>query len=183
MITSGWVLAFVGLTGCVTQVPPPATPAKVAGAPAAPATPDPAIDSQHPRARPQIVKQQQIRPAIFTRDESGAPNPGSVVVDSKWSNYGSYLQRMIDQVQLEWDRLLIERKKYPDSGTYVSVKFVVDAEGRVARIIEVENHSSEDGAKDCVTAITRRAPYGAWTDDMKAVLGEKQEMTFKFYYQ
>jgi len=33
------------------------------------------------------------------------------------------------------------------------------------------------------TAITDRAPYGTWTDDMKAVLGEQQEMTFTFYYQ
>jgi hypothetical protein len=30
---------------------------------------------------------------------------------------------------------------------------------------------------------TDRAPYGPWTDDMKAVLGSQQEMTFTFYYQ
>jgi hypothetical protein len=35
----------------------------------------------------------------------------------------------------------------------------------------------------CMSAITDRAPYGEWTDDMKAVLGEQQEMTFTFYYQ
>jgi len=35
----------------------------------------------------------------------------------------------------------------------------------------------------CVSAITTRAPYGDWTDDMIAVLGSEQEMTFSFYYQ
>ena len=35
----------------------------------------------------------------------------------------------------------------------------------------------------CVSAITDRAPYGPWTDDMKAMLGSQQEMTFTFYYQ
>jgi hypothetical protein len=34
-----------------------------------------------------------------------------------------------------------------------------------------------------MSAITKPAPYGPWTDDMKAVLGEQQEMTFTFYYQ
>ena len=32
-------------------------------------------------------------------------------------------------------------------------------------------------------AITDRAPYGPWTDDMIAMLGKQQEMTFTFYYQ
>jgi hypothetical protein len=35
----------------------------------------------------------------------------------------------------------------------------------------------------CVAAITEPSPYGKWTDDMIAMLGKEQTMTFVFYYQ
>lgn len=163
-------------------------PERIEGAKNAPLIQDaaanqPAIDPRHPRARPQIVKQQQVRPAIFAENKFGTQNIGNIAVDAKWSNYGAYLQRMIEAVQLEWDRILVESRNYPGSGTYVSVKFILQNEGRVARIVEVDNHSTEQGSRSCVSAITNRAPYGPWTEDMKAVLGEQQEMTFTFYYQ
>ena len=143
----------------------------------------PAIDPLHPRARPQVVKQQTVRPAILTENKFGTSNIGNIAVDARWSNYGAYLQRMIDTVQVQWERILIESKTYPPSGSTVSVKFVLNSEGRIARIIEVESHSTEQASRACVSGITDRAPYGDWTDDMKAMLGEQQEMTFTFYYQ
>ena len=143
----------------------------------------PSIDPKRPRARPQVVKQQQVRPAILAENKFGTSNIGPVAYDAKWSSYGSYLQRLIEAVQFQWERILIEGKTYPPSGTTVSVKFILDSEGRIARIVDVENHSTEQGRNACISGITDRAPYGPWTDDMKAVLGEQQELTFSFYYQ
>jgi len=34
-----------------------------------------------------------------------------------------------------------------------------------------------------VSAITERAPYGEWSEDMIALLGKEQELTFTFHYQ
>jgi len=163
-------------------------PERIEGVKNAPFLPDamanqPAIDPLRPRARPQIVKQQQVRPAIFAENKFGTSNIGPIAYDAKWSNYGAYLQRMIEAIQLEWDKILSDAKNYPGSGTYVSVKFVLNPEGRIARIVEVDNRSTDQGSRSCVSAITNRAPYGPWTEDMKAVLGEQQEMTFTFYYQ
>ena len=56
-------------------------------------------------------------------------------------------------------------------------------EGQITNIVNVDSTASETGSRACVSAITDRAPYGPWTDDMKAVLGSQQEMTFTFYYQ
>jgi hypothetical protein len=65
----------------------------------------------------------------------------------------------------------------------VTVKFVMNDEGRIVDI-GVENSTANDTAtRACVSAITDRMPYGPWTDDMKAVLGDRQQMTFTFYYQ
>jgi len=143
----------------------------------------PAIDPMRPRPRPQVVKQPQTRPAVFAENKFGTSNIGNIAVDARWSNYGAYLQRMIDTVQIQWERILVESKIYPPSGTTVTVKFVLDSEGKIARIVNVDNHSTEQGSRACVSGITDRAPYGPWTDDMKAILGEQQEMTFTFYYQ
>jgi hypothetical protein len=144
----------------------------------------PAIDPKKPRARPSIVTQQQVRPAIFAENKFGTSNIGNIAVDAKWSSYGAYLQKMLETVQVQWERILIESRTYPPSGTSVTVKFVLEgSEGKIARIISVDGTAGDTGARTCVSGITDRAPYGAWTDDMKAVLGEKQEMTFTFYYQ
>lgn len=163
-------------------------PNKIEGAKNAPlvdgATADqPAIDPQHPRPRPMVTKQQNVRPAIFAENKFGSANIGPIAIDARWSNYGEYLRRLIDTVQVQWERLLIESRIYPPSGSTVEVKFVLDSEGKIARIVNVDNQSSEQAGHACVSAITDRAPYGPWTDDMKAVLGDQQEMTFRFYYQ
>ena len=163
-------------------------PEKIEGAKDAPVMDNamanqPAIDPKRPRARPTVVKQQQVRPAIFTENKFGTTNIGNIAVDAKWSNYGAYLQRMIDTVQLQWERILSEQKTYPPSGSTVTVRFILNSEGKIAQILEVENHSTDQASRACVSGVTDRAPYGPWTDDMKAVLGEQQEMTFTFYYQ
>jgi len=143
----------------------------------------PQIDPRHPRPRPQVVKQQQVRPAIFEENKFGTSNIGPVAYDAKWSNYGQYLQKMIETVQIQWERILTESRIYPTSGTNVTVKFRIDSEGKISEIINVEGTAGNQAEKACTSAITSRAPYGPWTDDMIAVLGTSQEMTFAFYYQ
>ena len=65
----------------------------------------------------------------------------------------------------------------------VVVVFTMDAEGKITRIDEVRNGSSEEGARACVSAITVPSPYGTWTNEMIAVLGLQQQLTFTFYYR
>jgi len=62
----------------------------------------------------------------------------------------------------------------------VTVSFRMDSDGKITAIIDVKNTSSDQGKEACISAITARSPYGKWSDDMIAVLGESQEMTFTF---
>lgn len=143
----------------------------------------PQIDPKHPQ--PRRTLDQHVRPAIFSENKFGTQNIGPTAVDARWSNYGVYLQRMIETVQIEWDRTLAASKIYPNSGSAVSVKFVMNTKGDIARIVSVEPTAgtSDAATRACISAITNRAPYGEWTDDMIAMLGNEQEMTFTFYYQ
>jgi hypothetical protein len=143
----------------------------------------PAIDPRRPRPRPQVVRQQQVRPAILAENKFGTKNVGLTGIDAKWSNYGAYLQRMIDTVQIQWERLILSMSAMPAGGSTVTVKFVMNDEGRITTIVNVDSTANDTASRACVSAITDRAPYGTWTDDMKAVLGTQQEMTFTFYYQ
>jgi hypothetical protein len=141
-----------------------------------------AIDPKKPRPRP-ALEHIQVRPAVFQDNPIGTSNMGISGIDARWSNYGAYLQKLINAVQEQWDRILIESRTNPPPGSQVSVRFRLDSKGLVAEVLDVQSSSTEQGKAACVSAITSRAPYGDWTDDMIALLGTSQELTFTFLYQ
>lgn len=142
----------------------------------------PAIDPKRPRARP-VLNQVHTRPAVFQDNDFGTSNIGPAAYSAKWSSYGAYLHKMMEAIQIQWDRILIDSRTEPPSGTSVKIKFTLDSKGKITEIMDVDNNSSEQGKQSCLTAITMTAPYGEWTPDMIAMLGESQELTFVFYYQ
>ena len=141
----------------------------------------PQIDPKHPRPRP-TLSERDVRPAIFSDNPTGTTNIGLASWDARWSNYGQYLQQLIDTVQAEWDQILSNSNVYPTSGTHVVVTFRLNAKGAISEIVKVDGNAGDLGQRYCVSAITDRAPYGKWTDDMIAVLGNEQQLTFAFYY-
>lgn len=178
-----------GFGSNIGKVPDQAKPVpnKVDGVPDAPLianaqNTEPAIDPKKPRPRASLTNI-QTRPAVFADNQFGTTNIGPVSFDARWSSYGAYLHKMIEAIQIQWDRILIESRTEPPSGSSVTVRFTLDSSGKVTEILNVESSSSEQGKQSCVTAITLTAPYGEWTDDMKAVLGSSQDLTFVFYYQ
>jgi hypothetical protein len=142
----------------------------------------PAIDPKKPRARP-VLLQPHTRPAIFEDNQFGTSNIGPVALSAKWNKYGEYIHKMLEAIQIQWDRLLIDSRTEPPSGTYVTVKFTLDSHGKITEIVDVESTSSEQGKQSCLTAVTMTAPYGDWTDDMIAMLGTSQEISIRFYYE
>ena len=141
------------------------------------------VDPHHPRPRPQIVKSIQSRPAIFEENKIGTSNTGLIGVSAQFSNYGAYLQKMIEVVQAQFDRLNEESRIYPPSGSIIIVKFIINDEGKIARIVSVDNRSTDAAGRLCTSSITIPSPYPPWTDDMKAMLGKEQELTYEFYYR
>jgi hypothetical protein len=136
-----------------------------------------------PRARP-VLQQAHTRPAVFEENDLGTSNIGPVAFNAKWKSCGAaYLHKMMEAMQSEWDRILIDSKIKPPPGSYVTVKFTMDWKGNITKILDVESTSSEQGKQSCITAITTAAPFGEWTDNMIATFGSSQELTFKFYYE
>lgn len=163
-----------------------AIPRKVEGSKTAAENPSatadsPQIDPLHPRPRKSLT--QHVRPAVFAENKFGTSNIGITAADAHWSSYAEYLQRLIESVQVEWDRILMNSATYPPHGSTVTVKFIIDSKGRIKTIVDVQSTSSDQGKTACEAAITDRSPYGVWTADMIAMLGEQQELTFTFLYE
>ena len=50
-------------------------------------------------------------------------------------------------------------------------------------LVSSMEESGKQGVFSCQNAITYPQPYRKWTDQMIAVLGDSQELTFSFYHQ
>jgi hypothetical protein len=125
----------------------------------------------------------QLRAGIFADNKFGTMNISPTAVDPRWYSHGVYLQRMLETIQVAWDRLLLNNSAYPPSGTTVTVRLKINSAGKIPVIIEVQNTSNQLGKTMCIQAITARSSYGEWSKEMLDNLGSSQEMTLAFYYQ
>jgi hypothetical protein len=140
------------------------------------------IDPRRPQDR-ERVPQRNSRPAFLRDNPLGTQNIGPIAYNAKWSEYGAYLQKLIETVQIQWERIIVQSHVYPPQGTMVRVTFVLNDKGEITDIAAAESDAPLQAKKSCVSAITARSPYGRWSEDMVAVLGKEQELTFSFYYQ
>jgi hypothetical protein len=181
-----------GLGSNIAKLPasPTPTPERVEGSPDAKSDQGAAhglyytVDAKHPQPRKSLpANVVKARPSPLRNNEFGTDNIGAVAYDAKWSSYGEYLKKLIDAVQVQWERILDQSNVYPTAGTKVTVTFVLNSAGEVSQVQNVESSGGFAAKFSCVSAITTRAPYGAWTADMIAALGTSQELTFSFTYE
>jgi hypothetical protein len=103
--------------------------------------------------------------------------------DARWSEYGEYLNEVLEIVQIQWYKILRESQVSPPHGSHVEITFKINSKGET-EIVKVEDaDAGKQGVFSCQNAITARQPYRKWTEQMIAVLGEEQQITIGFYYQ
>lgn len=124
-----------------------------------------------------------IRGKLETPNASAPPRIGIPSVNAQWANYGAYMYKVISTVQISWDTIVDQSEIRPISGTEVSVTFVLNSDGKIARIVHHTPEGQAPAIDACVRAITDPSPYGPWTKEMIATLGTEQEITFTFYYE
>lgn len=139
-----------------------------------------AANKAQPKARPRLTAP---RTTILTNRVTGVSNLGILAMDARWSEYGEYINELIEIVQTQWYRILQESRVSPPRGSHVIITFKINAQGETD-IIKVENSDAgKQGVLSCQNAIQARQPYRKWTEQMVTVLGEEQTLTFAFYYQ
>jgi hypothetical protein len=131
-----------------------------------------------PKPRPRLTA---ARSTILTNRIQGTPNVGVLGIDARWSEYGDYMNELIEVIDASWHKIVEGSTVYPKSGTHVIVTFRLNANGEVV-VQSVEETAGTLGVNQCTTAITTPQPYRKWTEQMIAVLGQEQTITFGFYY-
>jgi hypothetical protein len=126
--------------------------------------------------RPKLT---QVRPLTL----SGRSPTGIIGVDAHFSEFGDYLQELIDIVQIQWDRILDAGGARPRQGSHVRISFRLNSKGEIAEMIKVDGDAGIYGTNAAVSAIQDKAPYHPWTTEMIRVLGNNQVLTFDFYYE
>ncbi len=143
------------------------------------------VQSNHaqPKERPRLASVSLNRSTVLTTRVTGTSNVGIVGRDARWSEYGEYLNELLEIVQTQWYRILEESRVSPPRGSHVVITFKINAKGETD-IVKVEDaDSGKQGVFSCQNAITYPQPYRKWSAQMIAVLGESQELTISFYYQ
>lgn len=136
-----------------------------------------------PKERPRLSSVSLNRTTILSNRPSGVTNIGILGMDARWSEYGEYLNELIEIVQMSWYNILRESRVSPPRGSHVVVTFRINPKGET-EIVKVEDFGSgKQGVFSCQNAITYPQPYRKWTEQMVAVLGDSQELTFSFYHQ
>jgi hypothetical protein len=131
--------------------------------------------------RPRLASASLNRSSILTNKISGTSNMGVQASDAFRSEYGEYLNELIEIIQVQWDYILRESSVYPQRGTQVAVKFKINSGGEI-EILNVEETAGKQGTFSCLNAIQARQPYRKWSDQMIALLGTSQELVFTFHY-
>jgi hypothetical protein len=139
------------------------------------------IDPRHPRSRPQLATI-QTSSAVLSENNIGAHDSGITALDSRFNQYGVYLRRLFEAIEIEWHKLLAPMDTASFQGTQVDIIFRLDSKGHVTQFLKKEGTAPDSGASACSSAITIPAPYGEWSPEMIAVLGDHSDLEVVFYY-
>ena len=133
-----------------------------------------------PKARPRLTA---ARTTILTNRATGTTNIGILGQDARWSEYGEYLNEVLEIVQQQWYKILEESRVSPPRGSHVVVTFKINSKGETEIVKVEDSDAGRQGVVSCTSAITSRQPYRKWSEQMIAVLGDDQQITLSFYYQ
>jgi hypothetical protein len=141
------------------------------------------VAKAQPKERRRLASTSLNRQSPLANRTAGVTNMGIQASDAFRSEYGDYLNQLIEVVQISWYRILAESRVSPPRGSKVSITFTINAQGETD-IVKVEDEGAgRQGVFSCQNAIQARQPYGKWSEQMVALLGEKQSLTFTFHYQ
>jgi len=132
-----------------------------------------------PRPRPQLPRMASVPVRNSPR---GVSRVGQIAVDAKFSEFGEYMERLIEAVSIRWNNESA-RVAAGESLTMARLRFRLTKDGRVEDLHVVDATAGVLGISLARSAIQGGAPYGTWTREMVQTLGDDEEITFTFHYR
>ncbi len=135
-----------------------------------------------PQARPSLNMKVPAGPLMQSNMASN--QIGTTAIDSRFSEFGAYQQRMQEAIVRQWYLLASRYDLGAAYNSVVAIEFTLDKNGEITSFKVVFNTSTATGQKLCEQAIISTAPYGPWTEEMVRVFaGQNQSVKFQFFYR
>ena len=119
------------------------------------------------------------------KSESKATRIGNIAIECKLHPYGIYVQQMLQSIEAQWGQLVKGSRNYiikdhlQQSYTY---EFILEANGRIKSLVSLGSDNGSLASDLCRQAISSRAPFGNWTNEMIQEIGNSDTITIKFRY-
>ena len=147
-------------------------------------SPTPPTDESLPAPKPRPYLSMKIPAGPLADNRTRASSQGTVAVDSRFSEFGAYQQRMIEAISRQWNLLGSAYDLNTAVNTIVVVEYSLNKNGELTAISTPFSNSTNTGRGLCEQSILTTAPYGEWTRDMIAALGEQdQQVRITFHYR
>jgi len=137
------------------------------------------LNAPSPRPRPKLPR---VAPGPIRDKKPGVSKTGSIAVDAKFSEFGEYMERLIETVSTSWNTLAQEGAQM-ENNSKVTLSFVLNSSGEVQEINLKETTAKAIGIYMCRSAISQASPYAHWSEEMIMAFGTEEEITFTFYYR
>jgi hypothetical protein len=143
---------------------------------------------QEPRTRPRTIKEALARkqatatPGEAMKQEGGVRRRLDIAsLDAVATPFGAYDAALVQAVSQRWYSLLDQRYASDGRGKVV-LQFVLHQDGRITDMRVADNSAGEVLGLICQKAVLDPAPFAAWPQEMRRILGEKRNIQFTFYY-
>jgi hypothetical protein len=147
--------------------------------------PQPEQPQQQQPERPRTLAQATHRlPGVLMRQDGGVHQVAlQPSLDVKATPFGAYDQRFIEAVTQRWYDLLDSQQFALDRTGKVMLRFHLNYDGTITEMTVLQNTVGVLLGHVCEDAIHDPAPYAAWPEDMRHLVGANfREITFTFYY-
>ena len=133
-----------------------------------------------PMVRPKLSAEITKGPTM--QSQASANKFGIIALDASFSEFGEYEQQFYSALQVGWYNEVAFYKPL-DSGTEVSISFILKSDGTIHSVTVLSSTAGLIATTLCESAIIKRSPFRAWTQEMIQVFGEQKELRVRFYYR
>lgn len=138
-----------------------------------------------PEDRPQRLPQPRVRYANtgpLKNHMAGVSRIAQMAqYSAEFSEYGDYLERMFETIEIEWHNLL-NKQRLAEKRSRVSIAFLINQYGEIEDWEIVSASSTLQAQVICAAAINNRAPFGDWTAEMRGTLEDPERIIVNFLF-
>lgn len=137
--------------------------------------------------RPKPKPRPKLNPSYkgpLKKNDGAVSKFGSQAVNARFTEFGAYTQKMFESIGYQ-SQLLFENYNATvgDLDSHIAISYSIDDNGSITTISVVSATASNLAIILVKDAILSQAPFGPWTDDMKAILNKEEKFLYCLHLQ